>query len=190
LTCRRRPLERTVGLHFGSQVEDVLFANRLGRRDLGSRIRVETRQIGECGLSSKRLMRAPGCSTSSEISKLGFGFMAARIAERVFHVEFRIAEAGRGLRRKAYPKKLRDCGGNAIVCSAPPSAGMSASFRKLWPSSLASTSAIDGAAPNMFAMEASGSLITYVTARIVWGKETRIESRLAGLPRLSAAASS
>ena len=75
-----------------------------------------------------------------------------------------------GLSENAMRKNRALVAGNAMVCSWPPSLGMSTSLRKVWPSSLASTSAIDGAAPNILAAAAPGSLSISVTACMVCGE--------------------
>src|SRR6185295_1910521 len=65
----------------------------------------------ECSLLFKAADARTGMQHQFRDLEVGIRFHSTGIAEGVFHIKFRIAEAGGRLRQKAYAKKLRGCGG-------------------------------------------------------------------------------
>ena len=125
---RRRPVERAVGLHPGRQVEDVGLADGiLGRRRRSGK-RVEVGRGGESGLLLEAVHARARVQDQLGDLVIRRGAAAAAAA----------GAPAAARRAKVTRKKRAVTGGKAMVCWAAPPAGIVATVRNCWPSSLAS----------------------------------------------------
>src|ERR1700686_5756087 len=118
-----RPIECSVGPHFGSQILDVSFANRVSGSDRRRRVELKTPQVGEASLLLEAADARARMQYQFRYLKVGIRFRCTEIAERILHIKGQFAEARRRLVCKCHAKEAGGHCGESDRMLLPPIIG-------------------------------------------------------------------